>query len=305
MGKNTFLWRRLICYMLKKHVKQNRKVSDLYVVKGIPKTGFFSNYFYAVGHAMLAKKYGYKFVIDWENYVTPYNEGVSVDGTMNCFEYYFDQPCKVDDAIKSAKSIYISEDKYPYNEVPHYGVNNVGREGFPKKKQIKKINEFIKTYCPLKASLKEDFDKLATEMSLQDCLGVHIRGTDMKCTEGHNKPAALVDTIEKIKATLENTGLKRIFLCTDEEGVKAEIISVFGDIVCSLDAYRSEGGNEGIHLETKEGQRENHHYLLGLEVLRDAYMLGCCNSLVCGKSNVAYSAIVFNNNRFNKVVLTN
>jgi hypothetical protein len=127
----------------------------------------------------------------------------------------------------------------------------------------------------------------------------------MKCTAGHNKPATLLDTIEKIKETLEKTGLTRIFLCTDEESVKADIINVFGDQVSTLNVYRSKGGNEGIHLESCGGQRENHHYLLGLEVLRDAYLLSCCNSLVCGKSNVAYSAIVFNNNKYKKVVLTN
>ena len=305
MGKNTFLWRKAICVVLKKHLKSNMKVKDVYVVKCIPQTGFFSNYFYAIGHSMLAQNYGYKFVIDWKNYITPYNESMPVDGTMNCFEYYFEQPFKVEDVLENAKCVYVSEDKYPYSVVPHYGVKNIGREGFPKKKQIKRINEFISTCCPIKATLTEEFDNTSSEMDLQNCLGVHIRGTDMKCTAGHNKPAALADTIEKIKATLKKTGLKRIFLCTDEESVKTEMISVFGNSVCSLDAYRSKGGNEGIHLETAKVQRENHHYLLGLEVLRDAYLLGCCNSLVCGKSNVAYSAIVFNNNRFNKVVLTN
>ena len=146
---------------------------------------------------------------------------------------------------------------------------------------------------------------MAEEMDLSNSLGVHIRGTDMNCTQGHNKPAELSCIIEKIRRTLKKTGLENIFLCTDEESIKKEIEKIFEGKVKSLEAYRSKGGNEGIHLESCGGQRENHHYLLGLEVLRDAYLLGKCRSLVCGKSNVAYSAIVFNNNEYKKIVLTN
>lgn len=47
---------------------------------------------------------------------------------------------------------------------------------------------------------------------------------------------------------------------------------------------RSDGEN-GIHY--KENKRKNHHYLLGLEVLRDAYTLAACDSLLAGMSNVS------------------
>ena len=37
-------------------------------------------------------------------------------------------------------------------------------------------------------------------------------------------------------------------------------------------------------------ERENHHYKLGLEVLRDMYTLSCCNGIIAGLSNVSIFA---------------
>ena len=304
MKIKAYFWRKVVCLILKSRLRKRINNYDLYVIKGVPKTGFFSNYFYAVGHARLASKYGYKYVIDWQNYTTPYNEKKPINGTMNCFEYYFDQNTSIRE-VDLAKNIYVSEDKYPYCTVPHYGVNNFATEGFPNKKLVKKINAFTSKNCPLKSGLRNEFERLAFEMNLRNCLGVHIRGTDMNCTLGHNKPASLNKTVNMIKRTLSKTGLNQIFLCTDEEKIKNQLIETFGDKVKCLEVYRSNGGNEGIHLENCVKNRESHNYLLGLEVLIDAYLLSKCSSLVCGKSNVAYSAIVFNNNCYNKIVLTN
>lgn len=305
MKIRSYFWRRAICLTLQKHLKNKRKSHNVYVVKGRPKTGFFSNYFYSIGHAMLAKKYGYDFVIDWQNYVTPYNETYPINGTKNCWEYFFKQPLSLDDITKQNPAAYVSEDKYPYSTVPHYGTNNIGKEGFPKKSQIKRINDFVELNCPLKEDIKQEFDKLSLNLDLKNCLGIHIRGTDMNNTKGHNKPAKLASTISKIKETLNILKLDKIFLCTDEQKIRDKLLLEFGNKIQTLDVYRSTNGIEGIHLETTENNRENHKYLLGYEVLRDAYLLGQCDSLVCGKSNVAYAAIVFNNCKYKKITLTN
>ncbi len=305
MKLKVYLWRKAICAVLRKHLKHNKHTGKIYVIKGISMTGFFSNYFYSIGHAILAKKYGFNFVIDWQNYITPYNEEFPIKGTKNCWEYFFNQPLSVDNITSENQPLYISEDKYPYSIVPHYGTNNIGKEGFPKKSQIKRINHFVELNCPLREDVKQEFDKLSTSLDLQNCLGIHIRGTDMNNTAGHNKPASLSLTIAKIKKALNKSKLKNIFLCTDEQKIKDKLVLEFGEKIKTLDVYRSSDGKEGIHLETSENNRNNHKYLLGYEVLRDAYLLGKCNSLVCGKSNVAYAAIVFNNCKYKKITLTN
>ena len=255
---------------------------------------------------MLAKKYGYIVTVDWQNYKTPYNEETPINGTLNSWEYFFEQPSGLQDIYDNCATPYISEDKYPYKVVPHYGTSNIAKEGVPKKGQIEKINRFIAKNCPLKLEVRMRFDDLAKELDLSSALGVHIRGTDMNATVGHNKPAPFEMIVETIRKTLIQTGLKRIFLCTDEEKIKAKMQELFGDQVFFVDAFRSMGGQEGIHLQSNvENMRENHRYLLGMEVLRDAYLLSRCQAFVCGKSNVAYAAIVMNNNQFTKIEYTN
>ncbi len=37
-----------------------------------------------------------------------------------------------------------------------------------------------------------------------------------------------------------------------------------------------------------DDERENHHYLLGLEIIRDVYTLAACTGFVCGMSYVSF-----------------
>lgn len=301
----SYIWRKGINFVLNHRLRKNKK-KKYYIIKAIPKTGFFSNYFYAIGHMILATQKGYKVTVDWENYKTPYNEEYPINNTLNCWEYFFEQPNNMKTVYESCKNPYISEDKYPYKVVPYYGMANIWKEGVPKKKQIIKINQFIKQYCPFKTEIKDDFDKIAKGLQLDNALGVHMRGTDMNATVGHNKPASIEENIVKIRETLEKNNLERIFLCTDEEAIKERMVEIFGDKVCFVDAYRSQGGQVGIHLQAEmANKRENHRYQLGYEVLRDAYLLSSCRAIVCGKSNVAYAAIVMNNNSFADITYTN
>ena len=128
-----------------------------------------------------------------------------------------------------------------------------------------------------------------------------------KSADEHNRPIGLEENMKIIARTLREQKLKKVFLCTDEENTVRRAREIFGDALLCSSAYRaSRESNIGIHLEAgNDGIRKNHHYLLGLEVFRDAYLLSKYRALVCGKSNVAYAAIVFNNNRFEKILYTN
>jgi hypothetical protein len=80
-----------------------------------------------------------------------------------------------------------------------------------------------------------------------------------------------------------------IFLATDEKEALETFRREFGDIVKAFDdVWRAEEGDESVAYSSSD--RENHHYLLGLEVLRDEYMLTRCDGLVCGISNLTLSA---------------
>lgn len=92
-----------------------------YVIRRNPSAGFFSNYFYVMGHIIEATKRNLIPIVDFQNYLTPYSELFQVHGTSNSWEYYFEQPFgyKVSD-IKSFKRCIYSANIYQFGKVPTY-----------------------------------------------------------------------------------------------------------------------------------------------------------------------------------------
>jgi len=90
---------------------------------------------------------------------------------------------------------------------------------------------------------------------------------------------------------LNTKDYEQIFLATDENAVVERFKKEFGEAVKVYDdTYRDDGSGESIAFSKSD--RKNHHYRLGLEVLRDQYMLTHCEGIVCGYSNITFIARV-------------
>ena len=77
-------------------------------------------------------------------------------------------------------------------------------------------------------------------------------------------------------------------MATDDKKTVEQFQMAFGDkLVYYKDVVRSDGDETVMK---SQSQRENHHYLLGLEVLRDMLTLAACDGLAAGLSQVSYSA---------------
>ncbi len=59
---------------------------------------------------------------------------------------------------------------------------------------------------------------------------------------------------------------------------------------CYQDVIRSSGTDTVMHSSV---ERENHHYLLGMEVLRDMITLSKCGGFIAGLSQVSIAARIF------------
>ncbi len=299
LGKNKiadFLFRKTINSLLVYRLSKKR--GGYYIICRPHPAGFFSDYFYVLGHIALAEKFNLKPFVDMENYPFLYQDIPPYRGIKNGWEQFFTQNHSIDEAY--SKQFILCEEKYPYSLVPHYSTTNILNEGYPTKKQIKNLNYLIEKYAPIRREILSDFNDICEVNDIENCVGVHIRGTDMKHTKGHNRPESLEDNIMRIQKLLDTYKFNKIFLCTDEENIVNSVKRAFADVVevVCLNSYRSTG-TEGIHLEKNPiVERDYHKYNMGYEVLRDAYLLSKCKALVCGKSNVAYAAMVFNNNNY-------
>lgn len=208
--------------------------------------------------------------------------------TENVFEYYFlpvsgvpysrNLPCNAVMKATTAHRCYL---------LPHGGnrFSYSADEG-----DISELARVYAKYIRPNAALSEYLrENVPAVIDGAPTLGVHFRGTDFNVGFRNHPVVVGVDQcVEAAKKEFSSGGYGKIFLATDDERALAGFRAAFGDkVVCYTDTLRS-GDSSGIHCQFSD--RPLHYYRLGLEVLRDVYTLGCCDSLICGRSQVSITA---------------
>ena len=273
----------------------------LYIIRRIGNSGFFSNFFYVLGHLVYAEKKHYIPLIDMENYKTLYNEDVLCQGTNNAWEYYFNPKINISlSQAYNSKNIILSDNYYLSQYVPSY----VGfKESDIKPNDIEKLHNIFFKHFEIKPEIIAARDSFVKQNFDSATIGIHLRGTDMFNCKGHPQPADLEKFLSALDEILAENNLAKIFLCTDETYYVDFLKERYGDKIITRDVYRAKGhAGNGIHLENKQNEREFHKYNLGLEVLLDSLILSKCQYLIYGNSNVPLSSIVFNNNKFTRTM---
>ncbi|MCC8192296.1 MAG: hypothetical protein LIO41_04575 [Ruminococcus sp.] len=120
---------------VEKHVVKRSGIENdkmIYIIRRVEKCGFFSNYFFVLGHIIYALNNNYIPVVDMENYMTLYSEHKELHGTKNAWEYYFYQPIgKISlECAYESKEYILSSGLYQYDLVPFY-VGKPGEHRFP------------------------------------------------------------------------------------------------------------------------------------------------------------------------------
>jgi hypothetical protein len=225
-------------------------------------------------------------IVDFQNYTTEYNEKDPIGNTTNAYEYYF-QPLmgiSLEDAYKG--QIILSDNTYPkgYNY-------SIGKMPW----LFSAYSEHIK----LNAQTQ---DYLSQQLHLinGNTVGVHYRGQEAKTAAGHWYPPSKKQITTAINNILKPGQYKNIFVVTEDTNHLHFLQAEYGSLVKACNHFRTKGEN-GYHLYP----RDNHKYLLGLEVLADAMLLSQCQALVGCTSNVAEFARFANNHQYSDAILIN
>lgn len=136
-------------------------------------------------------------------------------------------------------------------------------------------------------------------------LGIHVRGADWKKPiAGHPIIATEEEYLHAAQEMMREFRYEKVFLATDSEETVKLFRSEFGDRLITAEAMRTAAGSESLAIFDKK----NDPYQMGFEVLRDAYTLAACDSLLCGLSYVSFGARMINMNTgtpYKKVVVLN
>lgn len=277
-----------------------------YVIRcNLPECGFFAIYMYILDHLAWAEDHGYVPVLDIERYDCLYKEKEPVNDTTNPWYYYFQPLSEVTlEDCKRKKNVIYGPIKYLHYKAIYY-YRDKEKNVLPDSEQISELHKLAEKYMKLRPEIKELLDE---QKKLISCygrvLGIHVRGTDMY-TEGkqHPIPTGKTKDFSLIDDIIKTHHIEGIFLCTDTESTVQLFREKYGDKVITTDAVRQVNDNgTGIHKDKALGdQRLHHKYLLGVEVLTDMYMLANCQVLLCGPSNVPFTALIYNDNEYEKV----
>lgn len=270
---------------LKRNGEQSDNIYYFIDMKEI-NTGFFAVYNKLLAFLYFADYYGLKPVIRFDNSF-PYAENTLVNGTNNPYEYYFKQPLDImPENLDDKKCVLVcrKENSYLINQLSE------SANGYSKSELcIDALARISGKYIQFNEQVEMQLQKDCIIPEKKKVLGVHVRGTDFKRNyNGHPIQVEIDDYLSEALKVFGKRNYDNIFLATDDLSAIQRFKEEFGNkLLIYEDAVRSDGDDSVMN---SQNIRENHHYLLGYEVLRDMYSLALCDGLVAGLSQVSYAA---------------
>ena len=249
--------------------------------------GFFAELGMTLIKLYFADERGLVPYVHWgERYV--YYEPDGIRGEKNAFLHYFKPASEVVSIEHACHVVY--QESWQCNQVKAlYGAVSYDVSDAYIDAMARMLKKYIQYNAETKKYLEEEYIKL---LDNKKTIAVHYRGTDFnKGYNNHPVPVQVEQEIHKVRELLDGKGYEQIFLATDEHAIVGRFREEFGESVKVYeDTYRDDGSGESIAFSKSD--RENHHYKLGLEVLRDQYTLTHCAGIVCGYSNITFIARV-------------
>ncbi len=286
-------------FQFRKLGEKNPDKNIFYIVMGDRGDGFFAEYGRLLMYLFAADKYHMTPVIRFtEDYL--YTEKEPVNGHTNPFQYYYEEPSGIEPA-EAEKSCNVAQSAFVHTLQDEIQSERDGIYGYSDR-YIEIMGEIDHRYIRLNPVVQKYVDENLAYVLGEDrdrVIGVHFRGTDYKRgLDGHPVyvgPAEEMDHAEKLLSTGR---YDRIFLATDDTDALKAFRERFGDRVhCYSDVYRTDGDTS---VAFSEDSRPQHHYRLGLEVLRDMETLAHCGALIAGPSQVSLAARITKSGRGEK-----
>lgn len=267
------------------HLGEENPGKCIYLIKdGFPTSGMFALILRTLWRLEVADRFCFTPVIFWNDKV-PYN----VPGHPNTFLTYFLPVSDITaESAEHSKDVAFSNAwDYAYDApITHYEISD---DGLGRLAVI--YRKYMKLRPELKAKIDQEVGALVGKVSGK-VLGVHVRGVDWRKmnVDQHPIPATEEDYVQTARDMMDEMGYENIFLASDSDGTIDLFRRGFGDRLITTQAARAPADSAELAIFDKKNDR----YQMGYEILRDAYALAACDSLLCGVSNVSYGARVIN-----------
>lgn len=223
-------------------------------------------------------------VVIWGKEV-PYAEGKPVDGSNNPFTYYFSQTSNISET-EVENSRYVVRSIWGHQSFAD-GLKE-SQQGYDHSEEyLKKMALLFRKYVTLNEKVLKMLEQdMGSLMISEKAIGVHVRGTDYRNSyKNHPIMAAEEEYFEVLDQYLKDEHYNQIFLATDDSSILNSFVNKYGEKI--LFFPETARGNGAVSVAFSESQREQHHFRLGYEVLRDAYIMSCCAGFIGNLSQVS------------------
>lgn len=259
----------------------------VYVAKTMGCDGFFAELRFVLHEIYFADKYGFIPVATMSE-KSCYAEDSEINGSKNPFEYYFKPVSEINYKHAESEYAYVRHNWIQRKQIEvDTGMIENGYKITDKYMQV--MAKIVNKYLCYNATVQQYLNDNASLIKSKKVLGVHVRGADFK--KGYVNHPFMVTIEEYLSATkkcFESGEYESVFLATDDKQAVEKFKQEFGNkLLYYSDVVRTDG-NETVMKSVD--QRENHHYKLGLEVIRDMHTLSLCDGLIAGMSNVSIFA---------------
>lgn len=254
----------------------------------IPTAGFFAIFNRVLNGLYFADRFNLiPFVDNWNR--CAYEEKNSINNSYNVFQYYFKPVSSYSlSEIMQSKSVCFITDKNC-----DLILKNCNVEGWyvPTKKYISEMARIFTKYIEFNKQTKNELENDKAKLGMNgNVLGVHYRGSDYKLGAKNHPAAYQLSQFEyEIRKILNKNHFDSIFLATDDEEALNYFKKKFSNLFYFTDSKRSK---TNISVAFLDDERKNGNFLKGYEVIRDMYMLGNCQGLLAGQSQVSLTARV-------------
>lgn len=284
-GEETDLFRQK-----PRHYGQANRDKTLYYIEENNKNlGFFAMYRYWLEYLYFADICGYTPLICAGDKFA-YREKNRIGKTDNPFEYYFEQPAGVNPyEAKLSNRVILSDTMHrEMVELIFTGKTNNYKYN---KMYLYTMGKMVKKYLKFSNETKKYIDINLKKIGIDNSkvLGVHARGTDFRA-KYNNHPVYIEEEhyFTNIDRFLESNSYSQIFVATDDSNLLNNFIKRYGKRINFYDDVERSSSKRSVAFSNSN--RNQHKYLLGLEVIRDMYTLSLCSDLIAGTSQVSICA---------------
>lgn len=267
--------------------KQNADIPIYYITFGVyneETCGFWGMVNTVLRNLVFADFFHLTPVVEWQGGM--YSERFPVHGSNNVWEYYF-EPVSSIDYRTVHNSAYVCPALFSDTQIVSSRENgdiDNPKEGYGLLANI--YRKYIKLNNDLERDLVADMGSI---FKGKRTMGCHARGSDGNWRlYGHPIPVLPEEYLDAAYECFIQGEYEQVFLATEDPELLQKFIHKFGDVLIYYeDVLRT---SESPMALAEAGKKDLYHYRMGYEVIRDAYTLAECDSLVAGTNNVPLAA---------------